>query len=91
MDRVQANISALEDLRKASAILLLSWLSTGLKRAVELEVKAMSTIGRGKIEQSAAGPDRASAAPFTRSIVTSRSISPEIFDVVAVQPITFSR
>jgi hypothetical protein len=34
----------------------LSWLSTGLKRPVELEVKAMSTIlAAAKIEQPAVG------------------------------------
>ena len=42
----------------------LSWLSTGLKRPVELEVKAMSTIlAAAKIEQPAVGPNRASRRP----------------------------
>jgi hypothetical protein len=53
-------------IEKTSAILLLSWLSTGLERAGELQVKAMSTIlAAAKIEQSPAGPDRAFAASKT--------------------------
>jgi hypothetical protein len=47
------------------ALRILTWLSwTGLKRAVELEVKATSTIlAAAKIEQPAVGPNRASRRP----------------------------
>jgi hypothetical protein len=85
-DRVQADLSALEDWRKAAAILLLSWLPTRLKGAVELEIKAMSTmLAAAIIEPNPTGHPRRPKPPFTRSIITSRNISPEIFEVVAVQ------